>query len=61
MSRPPIKAMKAVQRYCAKQKSCENCLLHTLTEYGYSRCFYSPADWEIKEEGETSDKTTDNR
>ena len=57
MSRPPIKAMKAVQRYCAKQKSCEKCLLHTLTEYGYSRCFYSPADWEIKEDGETSDKT----
>ena len=52
MSRPPIKAIEAVQRYCAKQKTCDNCLLHTTNKYGYSRCFYPPADWEIKKEGD---------
>ena len=52
MSKPPIKAMKAVQRYCAKQKNCEHCPLHILTQYGYCRCFYSPANWEIKKGGD---------
>lgn len=50
MSRPPIKAMEAVKRYCEKNKTCKGCPLRTFTEYGYCKCFYSPASWEIKKE-----------
>lgn len=52
MSRPPIKAMEAVKRYCEKKKTCEDCPLYSFNEYGNCMCFYSPASWEItKKEG----------
>lgn len=47
MSKPPIKAMEAVQRYCEKKKTCDGC---PLREDGYSRCFYAPSSWKIKKE-----------
>ena len=52
MARPPIKAMEAVKRYCEKKKTCDGCPLRAVNEYGYCRCFHSPAYWEIKKEGE---------
>lgn len=52
MSRPPIKAMEAVKRYCENNEYCKGCPLNTLAEYGYCKCFYSPAEWEIKKEGD---------
>ena len=61
MSKPPIKAMEAVKRYCEKKKTCEGCPLHNLSKFGYSLCFNFPERWKIKKEGEASDKTSDNR
>ena len=52
MSRPPIKAMEAVKRYCEKKKTCEGCPLYSFNELGYCLCFCSPERWEIKKEGE---------
>lgn len=57
MSKPPIKAMEAVKRYCEKKKTCDGCPLHTLNDYGYCFCHYTPASWEIKKEGERSNGT----
>lgn len=54
MSRPPIKAMEAVKRYCEKKKTCDGCPLYFFTEYGYNLCFHSPAGWEIKKESDRS-------
>lgn len=53
MSRPPIKAMEAVKRYCEKNKSCKGCPIHTLNEYGYCSCNFSPEGWKIEKEGRT--------
>ena len=50
MSRPPIKAMEAVKRYCEKKKNCKGCPIHSLDEYGYCLCFSSPEHWEIEKE-----------
>lgn len=55
MSRPPIKAMEAVKRYCEKNKSCKGCPINTLTEYGYSSCREVPEGWNIKKEGDNND------
>lgn len=52
MTRPPLKAMQAVKRYCEKKKTCNGCPLYTLNEYGYISCNFSPSGWEIKKEGE---------
>lgn len=52
MSRPPIKAMEAVKRYCKKKKTCEGCPMHYSKEYGYCSCMHRPQHWEIKKEGE---------
>ena len=51
MSRPPIKAMEAVKRYCEKNKTCDGCPLHSFTKFGHCLCSYSPEKWEIKKEG----------
>lgn len=50
MSRPPIKAMEAVKRYCEERKTCEGCPLHNFSEAGYCLCTYIPAEWQIKRE-----------
>lgn len=52
MSRPPIKAMEAVKRYCEKNRTCKGCPLYIFSGYGFCACFVSPASWEIKKEGE---------
>lgn len=52
MSRPPIKAMETVKRYCEKRKTCEGCPLHAVNEYGYCWCSDTPANWEIVREGD---------
>lgn len=53
MSRPPIKAMEAVKRYCEKKKTCDGCPLYSSDKFGigYSMCAYSPVSWEIMKEG----------
>lgn len=55
MSKPPIKAMKAVKRYCEKKKTCDGCPLHSVSAYGYLLCFTCPGQWTIKKEGDTHD------
>lgn len=52
MSRPPIKAMEAVKRYCEKNTTCKGCPLRTWDKYGYCSCTHHPEHWEIKKEGE---------
>ena len=52
MSRPPIKEMEAVKRYCEKNRTCEGCPLHFFNEYGYLLCFKSPESWKIEKEGD---------
>ena len=52
MSRPPIKAMEAVKRYCEKRKNCEGCPLHSFDEYGCCMCASLPENWKIKKEGD---------
>ena len=52
MSRPPLKAMKAVKRYCEKKKDCDGCPIHVFDRYGCCLCFSSPEHWKIKKEGE---------
>lgn len=70
MSKPPIKAMEAVKRYCEKRKVCEGCPLYSFNEIGYCFCFYSPANKIVscmycgsdnRKEGDTSDADPDNR
>lgn len=56
MSKPPIKAMETVKRYCEKKKTCEGCPLYSFSDIGYRICAYSPEGWEIKKEGEGSDE-----
>ena len=52
MSRPPIKAMEAVKRYCEKNYTCKGCPLRAFDKYGYSLCTHHPEHWEIKREGD---------
>lgn len=53
MSRPPIKAMESVKRYCEKKKTCKDCPLYSFTGFGYRLCISSaPSSWKIKKEGE---------
>lgn len=51
MSKPPIKAMETIKRYCEKKKNCKGCPLYVLSEYGYCLCSALPENWEIKKEG----------
>lgn len=53
MSRPPIKAMEVVKRYCEKNQTCKGCPLYIFPEYGFRGCYVSPASWKFKKEGET--------
>ncbi len=50
MSRPPIKAMEAVKRYCEKNKYCKGCPLHR-KDYSVF-CATYPERWLIKKESE---------
>ena len=52
MSRPPLKAMKAVKRYCGKKKNCKGCPLYDFDEYGCLTCINSPEHWKIEKEGD---------
>lgn len=52
MSRPPIKAMEAVKRYCEKKNTCKGCPLRALDKYGYRSCANHPERWKIMKEGE---------
>lgn len=51
MSKPPIKAMEAVKRYCQKNKDCRGCPLYNGIGK-YAECVFLPQMWRIKEEGE---------
>lgn len=55
MSRPPIKAMEAVKRYCEKKNMCNGCPLRTLDKYGYRSCADHPEKWIILKEGDRNE------
>ena len=52
MSRPPIKAMEAVKRYCEKKNTCKGCPMHYSKKHGYCSCMHRPEHWEITKEGD---------
>ncbi len=55
MSRPPIKAMEVVKRYCKNKNTCKGCPLHNFTDYGYCMCLFRPEHWKIKKEGDPNE------
>lgn len=59
MSRPPLKALEQIKRYCEKTQ-CRRCVFgyEGSVREGYVECTLldtAPCDWEIKQENEEGD------
>lgn len=54
MSKPPIKAVKAIKSYCEK-KQCEKCIFNIKEHVGCMLETTIPCNWEIEDEVEDHD------
>ena len=61
MSRPPIKAVEAIKKYC-KKTQCRTCVFQDIQKFGdieYVACklqILNPCDWEMEREENEEDR-----